>query len=75
MQYSEKLVLKLASGTEKNLPHVHRIGTFQEKYDESHIESAKLNFFISLIYKVFEKRVVKKYDKNRSDRNQQIPKN
>ena len=41
MQYSEKLVLKLASGTEKNLPHVHRIGTFWEKSDESHIGSAK----------------------------------
>ena len=46
MQYSEKLVLKLASGTEKNLPHVHRIGTFWETSDESYIESAKLKIFI-----------------------------
>ena len=45
MQYSEKLVLKLASRTEKNLPHVQRIGTFWGKSDESHIESAKFNFF------------------------------
>ena len=61
-RYSEKLVLKLAPRTEKNLRHVQRIGTFWKKSHRSHIESANFHFFFltSLMYKFFEKRVVKK---------------
>ena len=80
MQSSEKLVLKLASRTEKYLPCVQRIGTFRKKSHRSHIESGKAKFYFiaiySLMYMVFEKRLVnKKNYKNRSDRNQQKFKN
>ena len=53
MQSSEKLVLKLASCTEKNLRHVKRIVTFGGKFHRSHIECAKFQFSLnSLIHKV-----------------------
>ena len=61
IQYSEKLVLKLVSRTEKMLRHIQRIGSFREQSYRSRIESAKVQFVLnSLMYKVFEKKVVKK---------------